>query len=177
MSEDIAELKRDMDMSSDHEQPTPADLVDMALRLKAEASPTYQELVGEDLPIDQLAELWLLTLYYQRAAKNVLDVVATELGKRLQKHGGGVTVLDEWVVFKTSKSSKIEDPEGFWEWMKANPDLLEVAFNPNSIRKTGIPSSVLDTFYEVVESPNPVVTSIPVHVLERNKQRKEQNNG
>ncbi len=162
---------------SDYEQPTPDDLVDTALRLKAESPPTYQELVGVDLPIDQLAELWVLVVAYQRAAKNVVDQVAKELGQRLEKHGSGVTVLDEWVMFKTRKSSRIADPEGFWEWMKANPDLLEAAFNPNSVRKTGIPSSVLDTFFEVVESPTPELSSIPIHVLERNKQRKEQTNG
>ncbi len=162
---------------SDYEQPQAAALVDLAIRLKAEEPPAYGELIGEDLPIDQLAELWLIMVAYQRAAKNVVTALATELGVQLTEHGKGVTVLDEYVVFKTRKSSRIADPEGFWEWMKQNPDMLETAFNPNSIRKTGIPSSVLDTFYDVVETPNPVVEAIPLHVIERNKQRKEQANG
>ena len=67
--------------------------------------------------------------------------------------------------------------EGFWSWMRSNLELLEVAFNPNSIRKTGIPGSVFDSFYEVVESDKPKVVSIPVEIIEANKQRREQANG
>ncbi len=162
---------------SDYEQPKPADLVDVASILKTEESATYGELIGVDIPLEQLAELWLMMVAYQRAAKNVVDVLAGELGVQLEEHGKGVTVLEEYVMYKTKKSSRIKDAEGFWEFMKANPELLEVGFNPNAMRKTGIPSSVFDTFYEVAETPKPFVQSVPTHVIERNKQRKEQANG
>ncbi len=158
---------------SDYEQPLPHDLVDIAIGLRAEdAPPTFGELVGVDLPTDQIAELWLSALEYQRAAKSVVNAIAVQLGIQLEASGKPVEVNGELVMYKTKKQSRIADPEGFWEWMKNNLEYLEPAFNPNSLRKTGIPESVLDTFYEVVESPKPEVSSIPVHVIERNKQRK-----
>lgn len=158
---------------SDYETPLPRDLVARAMALRSEGEPpSFDELVGEDMPVDQVAELWLSAQEYQRAAKNVLDAIALHLGNMLEASGKPVEVMDMLVVYKTKKSSRIADEGGFWNWMKENPEYM-TAFNPNTIRKTKVPPSVLDTFYEVVETPQPVVTSIPVHVIERNKARKE----
>ncbi len=156
------------------EQPRAADLVRTAVMLRTEGeAATYQELVGVNLRVKQLAQLWIEAVEHQRAAHNVVLEIAAELGPALATHGGPVEVGTELVFYKTKKRKQIADPEGFWQWMKANPGLLEVAFNPNAARKTGIPSSVFDTFYETIESDDPVVSSIPVHVIEANKQRKE----
>ena len=161
---------------TDQAIPHPGVLTDAAVMFRAEGEPpTYNELVGEDLDDDELGQLWLTMTEYQRAAKVALDAITQELGSRLADRDTGLTVGTDWITYKPRRTSRVVDSEGFWEWIKANPDYLEAAFNPNSIRKTGIPSAVLDTFYEVVESPQPMVSSIPVHVLERNKQRKADN--
>lgn len=153
----------------------PYDLIERAMRLRAEQNeepPSFQLLVGEDMEQSELAELWLVMVETQRAARNVVAAIADELGTAMGQSGEGTQIGEDWVFYKTTKKSRIADPEGFWDWIKANPEFMEAAFNPNSIRKTGIPASVLDTFYEVVESDTPVVSSIPVHVLERNQQSK-----
>ena len=172
---DAEEDKRlDGQIDDMYEQPRASDLVHTSIMLRTEGEPpTYQELVGADLPVEQLARLWLETIEHQTAAKAVVAAVAAELGPALARHGGPVEVDTNLVFFKTKKTKRITDAEGFWEWMKANSELLEVAFNPNAARKTGMPSSVFDTFYEDQETEDPVVSSIPVHVIEANKQRKE----
>jgi len=163
---------------SDYETPLSRDVVGVAVSLRAEAEPPqYHELIGEDLPIDQLAELWLSLQEYQRAAKQALDAIAKELGAQLEDRDGGIEVDAVWVSYKPRKSSRVTDIDGFWEFM-LNPEnigYLPKAFNPNNIRKTGIPESVLDTFYEVKETPTPVLSDVPVYVLNRNKARKEAN--
>ncbi len=157
-----------------YEQPRAADLVRLAIMLRTEGEPpTYGELVGVDLNVEQLARLWIEAVEHQVAAKSVVAAIAAELGPALARHGGPIEIDTELVFYKTKTGKRIADPQGFWEWMKANPELLEVAFNPNSARKTGMPSSVFDTFYETTESDDPVVSAIPVHVIEANKQRKE----
>lgn len=159
---------------SDYEQPSTADLTRISLGLRSEAEPpSFGELVGEDIPDDQLAELWLSAVDYQRAAKAVVDALVAELGTRMKTTDTAIQVGETLVFYKARISSRIVDNDGFWEWMKKNPDLMEAAFNPNSIRKTGIPASVLDTFYEKVEKPNAEVQQVPVHVIERNKKGKQ----
>ena len=154
----------------------PFDLIERATRLRAEQTddaPSFQELVGVDMETEELAELWLILVEYQRAARNVVAALAAELGTKLEASGNGVEIMDQWVFFKKKRTSRIADAEGFWEWMKANPEYLEAAFNPNTMRKTGIPASILDTFFEQVEKPEPEVSSVPIYVLERNKAKKE----
>lgn len=160
---------------SDHELPNTAQLTSWAMAIRAEDGAQqpvlYDEIVGVELDDSEVAQLWLSMVHYQRAAQAAVTALVTELGKRLEALGTGIEVGDEWIMYTPSKSSRIADAAGFWQWIKDNPEYLEPAFNPNTIRKTGIPSSVFDTFFEVVEAPKATVSSIPLHVLERNRQR------
>lgn len=160
-------------MTTNPDVPTPETMVKQAIILRTEEQPTYDELVGVDLPTEDLAELYIRMQEYQRAAKRVLDVLASELGDALTELGTGVQVGDDWVMFKPRRSSRfMGDSEGFWEYMLANPELLPKAFNPNTLRKTGIPESVLDTFFDIEESAQPFVSTVPIHVLENAKRQR-----
>lgn len=155
----------------------PADITDKAMRLKAEGiDPTYNDLVGEDLELDQLADLWLSCTSWKAAANLVDKVIGEKLAGILSAESRGVEVSGHFVMaISGTKWEKCIDPEGFWTVLLRDPDRISRYFNPNDARKGSLPPEVRDTFFEKGETPKPEAAprpaAIPVQVLEtrRNK--------
>jgi len=137
----------------------------------------YGQLVGEELTTEQVAELLLIFTEINTAAWVAKKAMTAELARRMaSEERTSLEVAGSLVTWKPKKEQRIVDTEGFWEYMKANPDLLPAAFNPNNTRKTGIPSHVFDTFFEVREGVEPVIGVVPMFIIEelRNKKERQQ---
>jgi hypothetical protein len=135
----------------------------------------YDQLVGEELDTEGVAELMLIFTEINTAAWVAKKAMTNELARRMAaEERTSLEVAGTLVTWKPKKGDpKVTDTAGFWEYMKANPDLLEAAFNPNNLRKTGIPSSVFDTFFEVKDGVEPVIGTIPMHIIEKLRNEKE----
>lgn len=133
----------------------------------------YNQLVGEELATEQVAELMVVLGEIATSAGIAKGAIATELARRMKEEDRtGLEAAGQWVTFKPKRSTKVSNIEGYWKYMLANPELLPKAFNPNDTRKTGIPSSVFDTFFETTEGSEPVLSTIPLTVLEENRNKR-----
>lgn len=164
---------------SPQDPPTWQQVVSRAIRLRAEQAASesigYEELVGEDLTLEQVAELLVVIGEVATAAYKAKAAIAAHLASQFETEGRtSIEVAGMLVLFKPKRTLRVKDPDGFWEYMRANPELLDPAFNPNNIRKTGIPESVFDTFFEYEVGHTPEITEVPMWVIEDNKRRKEQ---
>jgi len=135
---------------------------------------TYNDIIGEELDTVQVAEFLVVMGEVAVAAAAIRRAVTDELARRMASEE--ITAIEAagvLVTWKPKKTTRVVDIDGFWSYMRANPHLLEPGFNPNSLRKTGIPASVFDTFFEEVPGVEPVISEIPMFVVERNRNKKE----
>lgn len=154
--------------------PTVTQLTTWALGIRAEDGAaegiTADDLLGgQELSDDELAQVWLSQQYYARAAQAAAKALGEELASRIEARGTGLEVNGEWIMYQSRKTNRIVDAKGFWEWMRQHPEYLDKAFNPNATRKTGMPPAIFDTFFETVETGSPVLSSVPVEILEAKK--------
>jgi hypothetical protein len=162
-----------------NELPTAQQMVTWAMGIRIEDGAaegfTVDELVGgQELSDHEVAQLWLSMQHYRRAASAAEKALADEMASRMAERESGLEVNGEWVMYKARKTKRVVDVEGFWEWMREHPESMASAFNPNSVRKTGIPPAVFDTFFEMVETGSPVLSSVPLEVLEAQKGAKNE---
>ena len=69
-------------------------------------------------------------------------------------------------IYRTGPASSktvCDDPEGFSEWAaQQSPAVIRKAFNPNYVRKSGLPDGVFDTFFHAERSEDRVLQVVPV---------------
>lgn len=149
----------------------------MRLRAESKETITFEQLVGEDVDIDGVASMWLAQTEWKTSASAVEKAIADHLAGLLTERGHGLEVNDH-VVFLTkgTKRERCIDVAGFFEWLRGNPDLLDRILNPNAVNKGSLPAAARSTFFEqtLETKPDfvPAPTTVPVDVLEDNKQRK-----
>lgn len=118
-----------------------------------------EPLTPVDLGIDDVDDaLEALAIFRQavmqaEAAKAVREAAAVQLAKLLGK-GGAARFGDQIVRYQKGWSERCIDPDGFAQaataMIRQDPPTLEFGklVNPNSVRKTGMPPAMRDTFYE-----------------------------
>jgi len=164
------------------EQPTffgeVAQMVSRVLMLRVEKGDIdWAQLAGaadNELTTAELAQLYVSALEYRTAVGKTVNAMKDELARRMAAEE--ITSIDTattLVTWKPKQTRKVVDSAGFWEFMANNPELYEVAFNPNDARSTGMPSSVFDTFFEKIPSVDPVLSEIPHEVLAEIRNKKE----
>lgn len=156
-----------------------ADLTAKAMRLRAEQKGplTFSELVGDDLNLEQVTSLWLALVEWKTSAGAVEKAISEHLAGLLEEKGSGLEVEGHLVFLsKGTKREACIDEAGFFDWLRANPDLLDRILNPNTVRKGSLPPAARDTFFEQTVERKPEFTptpqAVPVEVLEDNKQKR-----
>ena len=121
----------------------------------------YGQLVGEELTT-------MAGTVKKAIIAKMAELMAAE--ERTSIEAAGVLV-----TWKPKKSTRVVDLEAYWDYMRKHPELLPAAFNPNDMRKTGIPQTVFDTFFEEVPGVSPVIGLAPMWIIEmlRNKKLRQ----
>jgi len=146
------------------------ELVDKATRLRSEDKTfSYNELSGDDLELQELAELWVTATEWATAARAVKDAIGEELVRVLGDSSRNVTASGQLIWLGVSTKEECVDPEGFNAWLYDNPAEIERVFNPNTARKGSLPPAVRDSFFEKVQYGEPKMQSVPVEVLAQKK--------
>lgn len=106
-----------------------------------------------DLP-DDPAELWKLinrAAAIQRAAGETRKQLKTAMGAWLA--GRKVVYGDTLVRYAAIPTTRVIDPQGFWDWATVNvePEQWRLLVNPNMIKKGALKTlfgeTVIDTFF------------------------------
>jgi len=144
------------------------DYVDKATRLRSESADfTYDDLISDNLTVDELAGLWISAQEWATAARQVEKIIGAKLGELLgeSKTASNVQASGYLIWFGVSTKEECVDPDGFFSWLRENPDEVSKAFNPNTARKGSIPPAVRGTFFEKTLYGEPKMQSVPVEVL------------
>lgn len=145
------------------------------LVMHGEGIDTFADLDLEPEDLEDMAGLWVLATAWKTAVNRLEKMIAAELVARLD---GGAVDIGDLRVFTTKGTPKETciNTSGFLLWLEANPGHAVRVINPNSVKKASLPPAVRDTFFEKtrVYKPDtePVLTAVPIQVLEDNKTRK-----
>ena len=105
-----------------------AELIDKATRLRSEDKQfSYNELSGDDLELQELAELWVTATEWATAARAVKDAIGEELVRVLGDSSRNVTASGQLIWLGVSSKEECIDPEGFIGWLEENPSELTEA--------------------------------------------------
>lgn len=138
-----------------------------------EADITYPQLIGEELGTEGVAEMMVVMAEVAIAAAVARKAMENELARRMaDDEVTAIEVAGQLVTWKPKKKLVIENEDGFWEYMMAHPEVLPYAFNPNTTRKTGVPSAVFDTFFREEMGVEPVMSTIPMWKIEENRNKR-----
>jgi len=96
--------------------------------------------------------------YYEARKRNMAAAFRSGVPAR--------TIASGYLIwFGVSTKEECVDPDGFFSWLRENPDEVSKAFNPNTARKGSIPPAVRGTFFEKTLYGEPKMQSVPVEVL------------
>lgn len=111
----------------------------------------WMDYFGDVIDLDdktQVALLWHQLRRLASAVSGLLYSMGPDLARML-KEQGSVSFGDALIYAKKKKREVVIDSPGFEEWLKANPDLAAVLFNPNQVRFGQLPQAARETFFEV----------------------------